>query len=171
MKVAILSDSHDQKENLLQALKLIDTQKITTALFAGDFCAPSVIKHCFGQFPHITMHTVFGNNDGDRYRMATVGADFPNMAHHGEYMSLELDGKRIGMTHYPFYGEAMAKSGDFDLVVFGHDHHARFMTYGDCLAVNPGSILGDRHAPSFALYDTVQHKAVLHTLDGGILTN
>ena len=165
MKIAILSDSHDNKSGLVQALQKIHDAGIRMVLFAGDLCAPSVLRDCFGKFPDITVHTVFGNNDGDRYRMAVIGAGFPNIVQHGEYAAMDIDGKRIGMTHYPFYATSMAKSGDFDLVVFGHDHLPRVESYQKCMAANPGSILGDMHAASFAVYDTQSHEAIINMVD------
>jgi uncharacterized protein len=167
MKIAILSDTHENKDNLKQALETVTPLKVDRVLFCGDLCGPFMIKQ-FGEYFSGPIDMVFGNNDGDRFRMAQNASQIPHITLHGEYAALEIDGKRIGMTHYPFYATAMAKSGDYDLVVFGHDHELRIETHGACLAVNPGTIyehyLGN--PPSFAIYDTVTHTATLHDLDG-----
>lgn len=170
MKIAIFSDSHDNKANLLTALRTVKEKGAEAILFCGDFCAPFMAKMIAENFDK-PIHIVFGNNDGDKYTMLKVIKDFKHVTFHGEYASLELGGKRIGMTHYPFYAKAMAKSGDFDLVAFGHDHAARVETYGAALAVNPGCLYEETNdiSPSFALYDTVNNKATLHKLDGSFL--
>lgn len=170
MKVAILSDAHDGLANFKQALKTIHDMGIKTVLFCGDFNAPPMLLP-FKDFPDMKAEVVFGNNDGDRFRMAMLAQNIPNITLHGEYAALEVGGKRIGMTHYPFYAEAMAKSGDYNMVAFGHDHEARVLNFGDCLAVNPGAMnmLKPGSSPSFAIYDTANHVATLHNLDGSFL--
>lgn len=169
MTIAILSDSHDRQEFLEQALETIKNIKVKHLLFCGDFCAPFMLRQ-YASIPEIQVHAVFGNNDGDRFKMAElIRSNFPHISLHGEYASLEIDHKRIGMTHYPFYANAMAKSSDYDLVVFGHDHEARILEFGGCFAVNPGSLMGNVTPPSFALYDPFAHAATLHHLDGSIL--
>lgn len=171
MKIAILSDSHENKENLKQALETVTRLKIERLLFCGDLCGPFMIKQ-FGENFSGPIDMVFGNNDGDRFRMAMNAAAIPHITLHGEYAALEIDGKRIGMTHYPFYADAMAKSGDYDLVCFGHDHEVRINHYGNCIAVNPG--LTYEHylekPPTFAIYDTSDHRVTIHNLDGSILS-
>ncbi|MDB5478080.1 MAG: hypothetical protein JWM96_575, partial [Alphaproteobacteria bacterium] len=133
MKIAILSDSHDHKALLKQALETIQQMNVKTLLFCGDFCAPNMLG-LFSNLHDIKVEVVFGNNDGDRFRMATlVHSNYPHITLHGEYVALELDSIRVGMTHYPFYATAMAKSGDYDLVAFGHDHEARILEFGACL--------------------------------------
>lgn len=170
MKIAILSDTHENKPNLISALQAAARLKAERVLFCGDLCGPFMIKQ-FGEHFLGPIDIVFGNNDGDRFRMAENALAIPHITLHGEYAALEIDGKRIGMTHYPFYAQAMAKSGDYDLVVFGHDHLVRIETYGNCLAVNPGTVFEyyEGNPPSFALYDTTTHKATLHKIDGSFL--
>lgn len=164
MKIAILSDSHDNVPNLQKAIEQINALGAETLLFCGDFCSPFMVAE-IAAFKG-DAHVVFGNNDGDRFRIAVKAQKVPNVTLHGEYAALVLDGKRIGMTHYPFYATAMAKSGDFDLVAFGHDHDARIMMFGEAMAVNPGAVLFSKNGnpPGFAIYDTAKHEAVLQSL-------
>lgn len=166
MKIAILSDSHDHLDNLTQALERINALGADALLFCGDFCAPPVAA-ALVTFPK-EIHIVLGNNDGDRLNIARRVLGHDHVTLHGEHAELILDGKRIGMTHYPFYADKMAKSGDFDLVCFGHDHKARIENYDACLAVNPGALnnmMTGGEKASFALYDTQTHSATLYTLD------
>lgn len=160
MKIAILSDSHENKTNLKTALEAAKRLGAEHVLFCGDLCGPFMIKQLGDHFSG-PIDIVFGNNDGDRFRMAKNAASIPHITLHGEYAAFEVDNKRIGMTHYPFYANAMAKSGDYDLVVFGHDHLVRIETHGNCLAVNPGTVYEhyEGNPPSFALYDTITHTA------------
>jgi putative phosphoesterase len=166
MKIVILSDAHDHLDNLKKALDKVNALGADALLFCGDFCAPPVAA-AIGAWGKET-HIVLGNNDGDRLNIARRVLGLSHVTLHGEYADIMLDGKRVGMTHYPFYADKMAKSGDFDLVCFGHDHNARIETYGTCLAVNPGSLndmMTGGEKASLALYDTQTHTATLYPLD------
>jgi putative phosphoesterase len=164
MKIAILSDTHDNQINTKIALEKVTEKGAEALLFCGDFCSPGPAKW-IAQFPGI-IHTIFGNNDGDRMNIAMFISQNPKATVHKEYADIVIDGKKIGMTHYPFYAEKMAKSGDFDLVCFGHDHQARVEVYGICLAVNPGSLNQQRpdDKMGYAIYDTQTHTVELFGL-------
>lgn len=161
MRIAILSDAHDHIENVRAVMVDIAKRKADVLLFCGDFCAPGPAR-IMSEFAG-PIHTVFGNNDGDRLNISGMLSKAKDATVHKEYAELLLDSKRIGMTHYPFYADKMAKSGDFDLVCFGHDHQQRVMEYGQCLAVNPGSLnaVRDTDILGFAMYDTQTHVAEL----------
>ncbi len=164
MKIAILSDAHDHADHLRQVLAQIASLGAETLLFCGDFCAPPMAK-IMSSF-NGPLHIVFGNNDGDRFMIAKLIGQGANVTLHGEHADIVINGKKIGMTHYPFYAEKMAKSGDFDLVCFGHDHQARIDQYGKALAINPGCLnaFTAEQTVGFAIYDTATHTAQLHSL-------
>jgi predicted phosphodiesterase len=42
--------------------------------------------------------------------------------YHGQDGVLNLAGRSIFMVHYPHYAQAMALTGDYDIVCCGHDH-------------------------------------------------
>jgi predicted phosphodiesterase len=111
---------------------------------------------------------VFGNNDGDKMNISRLMNEANSQVKFfGEADGkLELDCRKIAMTHYPFYANALARTGDYDLVCFGHDHKGRIETHGKCLAVNPGCLNPVRpdDTVGFAIYDTAAHKAELHAV-------
>jgi len=172
MKIAIVSDAHDHKENLNLVIAQIEKLEAEALLFCGDFCAPPMaIALCAFKKP---IYVVLGNNDGDAariyFRMKENHADV-TIFMEGEG-TFELSGCKIAMTHYPLYGEALAKTEEYDLIAFGHDHAARILKFGKSLAVNPGSLnlLRPDTKPSFAVYDATKHEAALYDLDGNILS-
>ena len=61
--------------------------------------------------------------------------------------SQEREGKRIACNHYDNIGRAMAASGEFDLVCFGHNHVYEAGRVGRALIVNPGPVMGVKFAP------------------------
>lgn len=168
MKIAILSDSHDHIDNTRCAVEQIQKLGAKALLFCGDFCAPGPARVIAGFSGPV--YAVFGNNDGDRVsifqKMLEVN---PNVTlfldGQGEF---ELAGKKIVINHYPLYALALARTGDYDLVAFGHDHNPRILQFDKTIAVNPGclNIVKPNTQAGFALYDTDAHQAALYNLDG-----
>jgi putative phosphoesterase len=151
MKVAVLSDSHDRLENLQTVLDQIQDAEV--ALFCGDYCAPFTLKMLSAGFPG-PVHSVLGNNDGDVFLMLNVAQQAGNVTFHQPMASLELDGRRVAVVHYPEFGQALALSGLYDAVFSGHNHTAEAQTVGETLWGNPGEVMGRFGQPSFGIYDT-----------------
>ena len=156
MRIGVLSDIHDNLNGLRAALEVFSSQDIGTLLFLGDFCSPIPARVLAGFDGEV--HCVFGNGDGDRFAIARFAAEgAPNLNLHGEHAELELGGRRIALTHFPLYGSALARTGDYDVVFSGHTHQRHEERFGDCLWVNPGEILGWKGTPSAAVYDAAAH--------------
>ena len=157
MEFAIISDIHDRLDRLNQCLTILKDRGIDTLIFCGDFCSPFVIK-TLGE-SGLTVHAVFGNNDGDRFAISNQVKNYSNIHLYGEYIGdihniLVLDNIKIGVTHYPFYAQTMVKTGWYDAVFFGHTHEKHKQKYSKALLLNPGEIAGVFNTPSFAVYDT-----------------
>lgn len=159
MLIGVLSDIHDNLDNLHQALQALKKRGATALIFCGDFCSPIPSRVLGGEFPG-EIHCVFGNGDGDRFTIAGVAQNqYPNLKLHGEYAELELAGSRIAVTHYPFYAKALARTGDYQAVFSGHTHERHEERVGACLWLNPGEILGWKGQASCAVYDTATNSA------------
>ncbi len=156
MKIGILADTHDHVHHIKKAVDLFRLQGIKTVLHAGDFCSPFTVP----EFKGFRLHAVFGNNDGDHFRllskMKEIGGE-----HHAEFASLTVEGRKIGVYHgtQPEISKALVKSGMFDLVVTGHTHEAFVSKEGETLWVNPGSAHGFDARPTVCLYDTEKQEA------------
>lgn len=160
MRIGIVSDIHDNLTGLRAALHIFTSGKIGTLLFLGDFCSPIPARVLAGFDGEI--HAVFGNGDGDRFAIARFAAEeAPNLHLHGEHAELELGGRRLALTHYPLYGSALARTGDYDAVFSGHTHERHVERFGECIWANPGEVLGWKGAPSVAIYDTGSHEVTL----------
>jgi uncharacterized protein len=152
MKIAILSDIHDNLPKLRAALARC--QEADLLLCCGDLCSPFVAQELAQGFPG-PIHVVFGNNDGDRFRLAAHASQFGHLRFHGEQAELKLDGKTFFVTHFDYIGRAVAKGGGFDVVCFGHNHRLEITELSRTLVINPGEIYGLLHGRStFVLYDT-----------------
>jgi uncharacterized protein len=163
MRIAVISDIHDNLWNLAAALKTI--QDCEVLLCCGDLCSPFVIDE-LAKFSG-PVHVVFGNNDADLYRITVKASRTQNVQVHGELFRADFAGKRLAMNHFDYLAKPMAKSGEFDVVCFGHNHQLEIASAGNCLLINPGPIMGAKFAngwedvdPTLAVYDTASNLAV-----------
>ena len=150
MKFAIISDSHDNFANLTKALNWIKKEKIELVLHCGDICRQETMDDALKMFENIKF--VRGNGDHDL-------EDVPLE------MELLLDNKKVFFNHYPEIAKKAAKSGNYDLVFYGHTHKPWEETIGKCKLVNPGELAGERYKPCFATYDTQTDKLELKILE------
>lgn len=158
MFIGVISDIHDNLQNLDKALEIFQQHNLEVIVFCGDFCSP-IPARILGQF-NGKVHAVFGNGDGDRFLMLkSLQESKSSLILHGEYAELEYDGVIIAVTHYPFYAQALARTGDYQAVFSGHSHEPHQQRFGNCLWLNPGEIFGWKGAASCAIYDTTNNTA------------
>ncbi len=160
MTIAVISDLHDNLADWAIINRVLAERQITTLINCGDTAAPAMIQEMGRTFSGI-IHTVFGNV-ADRELETEAVKNLSNITHHGDRGGIELEGKRIGFVHHPEVAEAMAKTGEFDLVCHGHTHLKRWETLGSCFILNPGTAGGMFQYPSFAVVDlaTMQHEFI-----------
>jgi putative phosphoesterase len=157
MKIAILSDIHDNVWKLAAALD--NLKDVDTLLCCGDLCSPFVIGQLANGFDG-PIHIVFGNNDGDLYRITQNAQSFKHVTLHGHHFQDIFDGKRFAMNHYPDIAGEIAASANFEAVCYGHNHDYKIELVGPTLTINPGPIMGYNpikkvDVPStFVIYDT-----------------
>jgi putative phosphoesterase len=166
MKIAIVSDTHNNWPNFKKAIEWIKKEKIQLILHCGDiqgqeiiddakklFEGPSFAKASEGQ----GIKFVKGNAD--------YGLDIP------ETMESEFNGKKIAFVHFPDIAKKMAQSGKYDLVFYGHTHRAwdELVLGGaegkKCHMINPGEMANQFYKPTFAVYDTATGNLELKILE------
>jgi len=159
-RIGLVADLHDHVPNLRAALPWWrDGSDVLLVL--GDLVSPFVLALLARGYER-PIHVVYGNNDGDRHRMAGVASGFEHVRLHGEFARLELGGRVVVAHHFPDVAAALDPRG-VDLVAFGHDHRARAWLHDGCWRVNPGTLMGydplrDRDvSPSWAVYDAAAH--------------
>ena len=157
MRIAILSDIHD---NIWMLQSLLAGLEADALLFCGDFCAPFTLAQIAEGFSG-PVHVVFGNNDGDKLLLSQVAGRFPHVTLHGNMAELELDGCRVAVTHYPQMAHALARSGDYDLVCYGHNHKGAVEQVGSTTLVNPGEVMGRLGRSTYAVYDTATGRVAI----------
>ena len=168
MKICIVSDSHDNRELLAAAVGAAKQAGAELVLHCGDVVAPSTLEviRPFG----LPVHVIHGNNTGDLYTMALVASKPSSLVHYyGQDAGMKLAGRRIFMVHYPHYAEAMATTGDWDLVCCGHDHKAALrpvdnMAGRQTWLVNPGTVGGIKAPATWVLGDLDTMTFTIHEI-------
>ena len=157
MKIAVVSDIHDNIWHLETALRKIREEGAQTLLFLGDFCAPFTLAQIGDNFSG-AVHVVFGNNDGDTFLLSRIAGKYAQIELHGHLGEIELGNRRIAINHYPDISQRLAESGAYDAVFSGHDHKKYQEMKGSTLWANPGEVMGRFGEPSFGIYETGSGK-------------
>ncbi len=140
MKIGILSDTHDHVPQIVAAAAKLRAAGVAQVFHAGDFIAPFALKPLAAIGAPVT--AVFGNNDGERLGLKAVG-ETVGVTIEAKFAFREFDGLRIAMHHEPEPVEALAASGLYDLVIYGHTHQLEVRQVGGgAWIVNPGEVGG-----------------------------
>lgn len=158
MRIAIISDTHDNIWKLDSAMpQLVESDVV---LHCGDLISPFMVTKLAQGMQGKPVHLVWGNNDGDKRLLTLMAVQAGNVHPHGDFADLTLGGLKIAITHYPEIARAVAESGRYDLVCYGHDHTAHEEKVGRTLLLNPGEVMGLNGRSTMALFATKQQKVV-----------
>jgi hypothetical protein len=164
MKIAILSDIHDNIWNLAAAQPGLLQSEVM--ICCGDLCSPFIVGLLADGYRDRPIHIVFGNNDGDLFRITQNASKFDHVHLHGSFYEDVLGGKHFAVNHYPDIALAISAAGKHEVVCYGHNHAFKIGTQGSTLAINPGTIMGydplnHKNVPStFVIYDTEENRAM-----------
>ncbi|MCR4329768.1 MAG: YfcE family phosphodiesterase [Candidatus Roizmanbacteria bacterium] len=153
MKIAILSDSHDNWEKLKQGVESANKNKCRQLFFVGDLISPpgvSILEQFKGK-----VFMVFGNNEGEKVALTRLIDTSETITLTGDIYETTVDGIRFFMNHYPRISELAALSGEFDVCIHGHNHEYRNEKVGNTRLLNPGEIQGYKTGVStYIIFDT-----------------
>ena len=152
MKILVVSDSHGNVDNMVEA---VDQTKPDMILHLGDVMRDAEKLHEF--FPQIPMEQVPGNCDYAAF-------DAPERI-------LCLENKRILMCHgHTLHVKESLISAMYaameqqaDVLLFGHTHRIFCETRNGVAMLNPGSI-GDPVYPTYGILELSDGKAAISTV-------
>ena len=163
MKLAVISDTHDHRDNILKAVSIMNERNVDALIHCGDFVAPFVKRWFEGLNENILkkFFAVFGNNDGERVFLLKVLGQICDIV--GLEINKNFNGKKVFAAHMPTEKtiEALANSGKYDIILSGHTHNIVNKKYdNDVLVVNPGEACGYlTDKATFAIIDTDKMEA------------
>ena len=139
MKIGLISDTHDNIDNILKAVREFNSRQVDIVLHAGDFVSPIAVE----SFAGIKLVGILGNNDTD-IRGLTSAFDKIHGELKGEIYEGEYDGVKLVIYHGTISSKRdfLIKSGKYDLVIYGHTHRKTTDTIGRTVVVNPGTAKG-----------------------------
>jgi hypothetical protein len=144
MRIAILSDSHDNLDALGRVLERVRAAEADLILHLGDIVSPFTARVLASS--GVPVRAIFGNNDGERAGLASLLdiQDPPRPFH--------LGGRRFLLHHDPAFNRDSPP--DCDYCLYGHTHAAEDVRRGSVRVVNPGEAGGWlTGTASFALLD------------------
>jgi len=164
MKIAIISDTHDNVPNLEKALSWIKSQDIFVIIHCGDICAPSILTKVIVPNFSGKIHLVCGNV-GDRQLLEEAVKTLENVKFYGDRGEIELEKKKIAFCHKPEEAEKLAETRKYDLVFYGHTHQPWVQIIGKTRLANPGNLAGMFYKATFAIYNSETDKLELKILE------
>lgn len=151
MKLGIMSDSHDHIDNIRKCVRIFNEQGIRLVIHLGDFVNPNSVR----ALKDIKFIAIFGNNDGDKFRMINafneIGAEIK-----GDFYDFEIDKLKFACYHgtEPQIKDALAGCGHYDVVLYGHTHKCENVRVGNTLVLNPGTAHGFGDKATIMIFDT-----------------
>ncbi len=139
--IGIISDSHDNLNAIRKAVEFFNNNDVKAVLHAGDIVSPFTARVFKELKPKL--YFVFGNNDGDKITLTRwfeeIGATSC-----GDFGDLTIDGLHIALLHGTDEAlvRALARSGDFDVVIRGHTHNPGVKIIKGTPVINPGECSG-----------------------------
>ncbi len=158
MKIAVVSDSHDNIWNMKKAVWQANDAGADLMIHCGDLISPFMLEELDAFRGHI--HLILGNNSGDQILlMKRLASRRKHITFHGWHGRIEAGGLNLGFVHAPEIACSMARSGEFDMVFFGHTHIWKMDKVDSTVLLNPGEIMGKKEPAGWALVDTADRSA------------
>jgi uncharacterized protein len=154
MKIAVLSDIHDNIWNLDKVLIALKEEKVDAVIYCGDFCAPFSFRRLADT--GLAIYAVFGNVDGAQKEITQLASkNYGNVILEKDLLEVELGGKRIAVCHNDKFAEGLAKTGKYDAVFYGHTHVFKSEKVDKTILSNPGEVhSGVSGKCTYGIYDT-----------------
>jgi len=150
LKISLLSDSHDNIENLKKAVYISNERNCSHLFHLGDIVAPisaETLKNFNGG-----VIAVFGNCDGDKIELKRIFNLIGGEIKKPPY-KFELYNRSFILMHEPFLLHEVILSGEPDFIFFGHTHEVDFRREGKTVIINPGEAAGIKNKPTFYIMD------------------
>jgi putative phosphoesterase len=153
MKIGLISDTHDNIQNIQNAILLFNDKHVSFVIHAGDIVSPEAVE----VFAGVKLIGVLGNNDLEIDRL-TNAFDKIGGQLKGEFCEIEQDDLIFAVYHgtNSRRKDSLIQSGKYHVVVCGHTHKIQNKKVGKTLVINPGTANGwfFGYSASAAIFDT-----------------
>ena len=157
MRIAIISDSHDNLANLKKVLDWLKKNKIAALIHCGDVFRKGTVGFISKNFKG-KIYISLADVDDDIKKVSRVKF-WKNYGH------IKIDNKKLAFAHLPEIATTLALSQKYNLVFYGHLHKPWKTKIKKTILANPGNVAGIFFKPTFAVYDTKTDKLDLKILE------
>jgi putative phosphoesterase len=165
MKIGVLSDTHNNLQNLRAALEVFGREGLDTIIHCGDLTEVEIARAIQG----FRVICVLGNGDiaSGEIRAALLAHNPENTV--GMVYTGRIGEARIAATHGHLPGsvDELVRSGEYDYVFKGHSHQHKDERIGFTRLINPGALGGlHREDRQVCIVDLETGKVVFHRIGG-----
>lgn len=163
MKIGILSDTHDNENNLRAVLDVYRQQGISRLIHLGDMTSPPTAQLLDG----FEMIYLTGNMDRDPVGLQNTILDLHPNNRIVESFTGELEGVSIAAVHGHLDPsvEHLARTGKYKFVLCGHTHRRRDEMLGNSRIINPGALGGvEWQSRSYCMLDLATQEIEIHEI-------
>ncbi len=160
MKIAIISDVHNNTTNLQKVLVYCKQNEIKTIICCGDLASMETLDYLNDNFSG-EIYYCFGNMDDDQIKNYNFEAKYKNTWIYKNYGEADFGSpasKIVAFVHYPDTARKLAASGKYNFVFYGHTHKPWEEINNNCKVLNPGNVAGEIYPPTFAVWKTENDK-------------
>jgi len=139
MKIAVISDTHDNLSATEKVIRKIVEKKINFIFHLGDIIAPFTLRKIKELYSG-KLIAVFGNNDGEKQGLYETAKKL-NFEIHEPPIIYPIKDKKFMLYHiYP--QDYFAEIKGIDFLLFGHWHKVIHVRKENTIFLNPGEVCG-----------------------------
>lgn len=164
MKLAIISDTHDNLENLKKFLKWAKENKPEIIIHCGDVASLITLKELLKNFKG-RLYLVFGNAEIDTESFKNLQKEYSNFTVCEKIGELTFNKLKIAFTHFPSIARKTAYTNKYHFIFYGHTHKPWAEKINETYLANPGNLKGEPYQPTFCVLDLEKKKFELILLN------
>ena len=151
MKIGVLSDTHDNVEEIRKAVNIFKSLNLELIIHLGDYVAPfTAAPFTEAKIPFLG---IFGNNDGEKFGLIKAFSSIGKL--YSPPYETSIGKKSFLLLHDPITLDSYIKSQNYDYILYGHLHKKENKKVGKTRIINPGEVCGILTGiPSVAFIDT-----------------
>lgn len=162
MKIAIISDTHDNFSNVEKFSSFAKKEKIKVIIHCGDVCGNETMKKLKENFKG-KIYLVFGN--ADIKEQILEFKNNPKIEIFGAFGEVKIDNLKMAFCHFFNDAKKFCQARKYDFVFYGHTHKPWIEKTENCILANPGNLAGLYYKASFAVLDTKTKNISLKILE------
>lgn len=153
MKIAVISDIHDNIPNLKKVLAYCNGNEVEKIICCGDLATLETLDYLNDNFSGDIFFT-FGNMDQGHVATYPFSDSYKHTKVFKEYGEATFEGYTVAFVHFPDVAEQLCVLGKYDYVFYGHTHMPWEKKIQNTAMLNPGNVANQRYAPTFAVWNT-----------------